>query len=205
MPDTSSILGYDYETVDRIVRFADANNLPPVCMIGLALQESNLDLYAHGDVNIGGSYGVYQIFTVAHGGPPERWTGYDGLENAMLEMRARWQQMFERHGSWDAVVADIVGFQQAWAPDAQGSIPWTHEMAHRQVSKAMAIYLLYLKRQEGTAEPPPPPPTRERELLDAVTVSRDTWQEQLDALATLQKQAEMRRNNDAALVDSFGG
>ncbi len=139
------ILGYDYQTIDEIVRFADGNDLPPVCMLALALQESDLNLYAHGDVSIGGSYGCYQIYVVAHGGPPERWTGIEGLRASMAEMVSRWHSAFESHGGWPAVVADVVAFTQRWAPDAQGSIAWDEAMARRQVSKAEAIYALYLK------------------------------------------------------------
>lgn len=147
MTDTSPILGYAYEVIDRIVRFADGNDLPPVCLIALGLQESNLDTGALGDVTIGGSYGVFQIYVAAHGGPPERWTGLDGLDASMAEMAGRWRSTFLQHGGWDAVTGDLVAFQQAWSPDAQGSIAWNEPMARARVSMAVALYSLYLKRQ----------------------------------------------------------
>lgn len=156
----TAILGYDGEVIDHIVRFADAHDLPPVCLIALGLQESNLDIYAVGDVAIGGSYGCYQIYVVAHGGPPERWQGLDGLDASMAEMVDRWHSTFVQHGGWSAVTRDLVAFQQAWAPDAQGSIPWDEGMARRQVSKAVAIYSLYLKQQAA--------PVADGKLTDAI-------------------------------------
>lgn len=165
--DTSPILGYDYATIDRIVAFADGNDLPPVCLLALGLQESNLDLSAHGDVSIGGSYGVYQIFVVAHGGPPERWQGLDGLDASMAEMAGRWHSTFVQHGGWDAVTSDLVGFQQVWSPAAQGSIAWTESMARARVSLAVALYALYLKRQTVAVAPPD---TRGRDGVTALAV-----------------------------------
>ena len=143
----TEILGYDYDVIDHIVRFADTHDLPPVCLLALGLQESDLWPYAAGDITIGGSYGVFQIYVKAHGGPPERWQGLDGLDASMAEMGDRWQHTFAQHGGWGAVTGDLVALQQAWPPDAQGSIAWDEPMARRQVSKAVALYSLYLKRQ----------------------------------------------------------
>lgn len=164
--DSTPLLGYDYATIDRIVRFADQSDLPPVCLLALGLQESNLDLYAHGDVSIGGSWGCYQIYVVAHGGPPERWQGLDGLDASMAEMRARWQETFGAYGGWDAVTHDLVGFQQVWSPAAQGSVAWTETMARQRVSLAVALYALYLKRQST----PQPPDTRARDGVTALAL-----------------------------------
>lgn len=158
--DSTPILNYGYATIDRIVRFADSNDLPPICLLALGLQESDLNLYAHGDVTIGGSYGVYQVYVVAHGGPPERWQGLDGLDASMAEMAGRWHSTFVQFGGWDAVCSDLVGFQQVWSPAAQGSIAWDEPMARRQVSKAVALYSLYLKRQTA--------PVADGKLTDAI-------------------------------------
>ena len=196
--DTTPILGYDYATIDQIVRFTDGNDLPPVCLLALGLQESNLNIYENtGDA--GQSFGVFQIHVPAHGGDESTWTGYDGLARSMTEMVGRWQMMFERHGSWEAVVNDIVNFQQAWSPDAQGSIAWTHDMAHRQISKAMAIYLLYLKRQQVVEAPA----DTTRRLLDAITVSRDVWADHARDLERMHAAAVIRSENDAALVEEL--
>jgi hypothetical protein len=139
------ILGYDFDVIDHIVKFADNNDLPPVGLIAMGLQESNLDVNAAGDTTIGGSYGVFQIYVVAHGGPPDRWMGLSGLDNAMAEMGGRWHDSFLTHGGWKAVVTDLVGFEQAWAPSAQGSVAWTEDQARLRISQAVALYSLYLK------------------------------------------------------------
>lgn len=173
-----SILGYDWDVVDHIVRFADSNGLPPICLLALGLQESNLNPQAVGDVGIGGSYGVYQIYVSAHGGPPERWTGLAGLDTSMVEMQERWSRTFAQHGGWDAVTADLVAFQQAWSPDAQGSIPWTESMARKQVSKAVAVYALYLRGQTDSFP-------ALRNAVDALTLAAQGLDD-LSARATLQ-------------------
>jgi hypothetical protein len=102
-----TILGYDFDVIDHIAKFGDQNDLPPVCLLGMGLQESNLDVHARGDVAIGGSYGVFQVYVVAHGGPAERWMGLSGLDNAMHEMVGRWHDRFLAHGGWKAVVTPL--------------------------------------------------------------------------------------------------
>jgi hypothetical protein len=140
----------DLAVIDAIVSFADVNNLPPIGLLAIALQESStglsdgvINLYAVGD--FGKSYGAFQIYTEAHGGTINTWTGMAGLANSMVEMRNRWQQTFEQLGSWGAWLADVIAFQEVWAPQAQGSIAWSHEVAAVRVGQALLIYIEYLK------------------------------------------------------------
>lgn len=171
-----NILGYDFETIDHIVRFADANDVPPVMLLASGLQESDLSLTAHGDVTIGDSYGVFQIYLPAHGHDAAYWSGIDGLDHAMAEMIGRWHQQFLNHGGWDGWVNDAGDMMQTLASDMQGSVEWDQEMAHERVSKAYAIYVLYLRQQTG--ETPEPAPNRERELIDALSIYGQAWRTQ---------------------------
>lgn len=136
---------YSEEAVDHIVRFADAHDLPPLALLAMGLQESNLNPAAEGDLTIGGSGGVFQIFVAAHGGPMSKWEGIDGLDRAMAEMLGRWSQTFADAGGWDGWLADPITFQLNWTPKAQGSIAWTPEMAGRRVGQAIVLLVLYLK------------------------------------------------------------
>ena len=130
---------YSAEVVDHIVRFADAHNLPPLALLAMGLQESNLNPNAEGDLAIGGSGGVYQIYVPVHGGPMSKWEGIDGLDRAMAEMLGRWSQKFADAGGWEGWLADPVAFQLNWTPQAQGSIDWTQEMAGRRVIGKIVI------------------------------------------------------------------
>lgn len=166
----TDILGYSYDVIDHIVRFADTSDLAPVAMLAMGLQESNLNPYAVGDVAIGGSYGVYQIFVKAHGHNGAYWQGIDGLDRAMAEMAARWRQAFGACGGWAAVTSDLVAFVQQWAPMAQGSDPWNEPMARERVSMAVALYTLYLKQQ---TVPTPVDDGKLRDAIDGLTINAD--------------------------------
>src|SRR6266511_3699008 len=108
----SDVLGYDAETIGRIVRFADTHDLPPIGLLAIGLQESGLNVWEHtGDR--GQSEGCFQIRmwddegTPVHGGPPGRWQGYDGLDASMAEMGAQWHQTFVDRGGWIAWVQNV--------------------------------------------------------------------------------------------------
>jgi len=194
-----------WEVVDRIVRFADATNLPPPLVLAMGYHESGGTL-ATDALNDGSrfgtteySVGVFQINTLAHGGPPERWQGLDGLDRSMAEMRDRWLSAFTAQGGWDAWVQDPRAFQQEWTPAAQGSIPWTPQMAGRAVGAAFVIYALYLKRLAGPAPAPAPvlaPARGCRELVDAATMQANALEQ---AAAALRAQAGNLR---AAIVQT---
>lgn len=173
---TNDILGYNYDVIDHIVRFADTSDLAPVALLAMGLQESNLNPYAAGDLSIGGSYGVFQIYVKAHGHTPDYWQGIDGLDRSMAEMAARWRQAFGACGGWAAVTSDLVAFVQQWAPMAQGSIAWNEPMARERVSMAVALYTLYLRQQTA---PAPVDDGKLRTAIDGLTINAD----RLDQLA----------------------
>lgn len=171
--DTSPILGHDYETVARIVRFADAHELPPVMLLASGIQESGLNVWeSTGDG--GQSFGCFQIYTApaaGHGGPPEKWLGYDGLEASMQEMASRWAWAFGQCGGWERWTRDVVRMMYALGPLMQGSIDWTIDQAHTNVSRALAVYALYQNRLiAATAAAPPPDTTAARDGVTALAV-----------------------------------
>lgn len=198
---------FDGDVVDRIVRFADTNNLPPPLLLAMGWHESGGTL-AMDAVNDGSrfgtqeySVGVFQINTLAHGGPPERWQGLDGLDRSMAEMRERWLAAFTAQGGWDAWVQNPQAFQQAWTPAAQGSILWDAAMAGRAVGAAIVIHALYLQRRAAAvpvaASAPAPEPARGcRALVDAATAQANALEQ---AAAAFRAQAENLR---AAIVQT---
>jgi len=168
----SDVLGYDAETIGRIVRFADTHDLPPIGLLAIGLQESGLNVWEHtGDR--GQSEGCFQIRmwddegTPVHGGPPGRWQGYDGLDASMAEMGAQWHQTFVDRGGWIAWVQNVIRFIYDWAPAAQVSVLWTRQMAEERISLASAIYVLWHQAQQS-----PPAPSYRTELVAALTQMR---------------------------------
>lgn len=160
VPRGETFLEYPREVVKSIIEWADQNGLPPVNQLATALQESGgkLNPYAMGDWDGRQytSFGIYQIHTPVHGGPPEKWMGVDGLWRSMEQMRSRWQQTFHDCGGWDAIIDDIVDFQMRWAPRAQGSIEWSRQLAARRIGEALRIYILWLKDSQEAAPAPAP-------------------------------------------------
>jgi hypothetical protein len=150
-----TILGYPLAVVRGIINWADANLLPPLVLLAMAIQESGgkLNPYAAGDWNGREytSFGIFQIHTPAHGGPPERWTGIAGMFRAMAQMKSRWQHYFSVHGGWAEWIANVIQFQRDYTPDAQGSIAWTEELAAVRFGEALRIYVEYLKMQQGSS------------------------------------------------------
>lgn len=186
---------FDGDVVDRIVRFADVQNLPPPLLLAMGWHESGgtLSMNAVNDGSRFGtteySVGVFQINTLAHGGPPERWQGLDGLDRSMATMRDRWLATFAAQGGWAAWVQNPQAFQQAWTPAAQGSIPWDAAMAGRAVGAAIVIHALYLQRLAAPA-PALEPARGCRALVDAATAQANALEQ---AAAAFRAQAENLR------------
>lgn len=177
--------------VRAIDEFARQNNLPPHGLLAIGLQESSLDPAAVGDN--GQSYGVFQIYLRAHGGAPETWTGLDGLQRSMQEMRTRWVSTFAANGGWAAWVNDPREMLKRWAPAAQGSVPWTDAIAGQRLGQATVLLDVYRLRCVETAVA-----EATRELLDALTLSEQ-------GLRDLVTRAGMMADGCRAVIDQYAG
>lgn len=159
--------------VAAICDFAATTNLPPHGLLAIGLQESSLDPNAVGDN--GQSYGVFQIYLPAHGGAPETWSGLDGLERSMQEMRTRWVSTFAAAGGWAAFVHDPQMFLLRWAPAAQGSVPWTSAIAAQRLGQALVLRDVYLQALLAARER-----AGVRDALDGLTLAAQGLDELAD-------------------------
>lgn len=117
--------------------------VPKIVMLATAIQESQLNEHA---VNIadapqyGGSVGIFQLNQdpAAHPGTAlvaqDPWYDY-----GYPEIRARWENTFHFIGGWTTYNTNPISFLQSFAPQAQGSIGWSYELASVRMADAEDI------------------------------------------------------------------
>lgn len=98
----------DPRALALLTALADELRLPHALTVGVGQGESRLNFDPAG--NDGGkSAGLLQVVHGLHGGPPERWTGYEGAIASINLMRPRWAQAARfapsayewQHFGWD--------------------------------------------------------------------------------------------------------
>ena len=125
----------------NIVAIADKYKaIPRLLMLGVVAQESSFNDSAEGDVQLGGSFGPYQLYSGAH--EAAKVLGLDPwYDYGFPELMARWAHAYAAVGgdtAWQ-VVANRPAILEQFAPQAQGSIAWPAGLGAQRYADAVSI------------------------------------------------------------------
>lgn len=127
--------------IARKYRSAGLWHIPDLAVLAVTKQESDWNDTIEGDVNIGGSYGPFQIYQVAHPNTAfiavNPWCDY-----GVFIMYQQWESTFQANGgtiAWNSDLIQRAVFLFNWAPQAQGSVPWTASEAHNNYEDALTM------------------------------------------------------------------
>jgi hypothetical protein len=117
--------------------------IPSVIGLAIGVNESNLDEYA---VNIadapdyGGSIGIFQLNQDPRAHPNTAFVASNAwYDYGYPEIRTRWESAYRSFGGWRAFLQNPVSFLSYAAPQMQGSIEWSEELAATRLEQAYQL------------------------------------------------------------------
>lgn len=136
---------YDLDVVGEVVDNCERLGLPPTLCLGVVFQEGGLvrSLWPSAIGDGGESCGPLQINKI-HWTDDKQCSYWFDVTRSFDLMGSRWQWAFDRQGGWGYWQTDPVNFLRWFAPDAQGSIGWSYNLALTNLTLADGAYADYL-------------------------------------------------------------